>query len=117
METNDNRSPAKDLSPAGVALPAKTQQRLHARHVPQRTCVGCRLTSAKREFVRLIRTPSGQVEIDPTGKRAGRGAYLCLNATCWDVALKKKRLDTALKTHLAQEDTERLRVYAAKLPT
>lgn len=117
METKDIRPLAKDAPPVGVALPAKTQRPLRTRHVPQRTCVGCRLTSAKREFVRLICTPSGHVEIDPTGKRAGRGAYLCLNATCWELALKKKRLDTALKTHLAQEDMERLRVYATKLPT
>jgi len=44
------------------------------RHVPQRTCVGCRTVRPKRELVRVVRTPEGTVELDPTGKRSGRGA-------------------------------------------
>jgi predicted RNA-binding protein YlxR (DUF448 family) len=80
--------------------------------VPQRTCIACRTTSAKREFVRLVRTPAGHVEIDPTGKKAGRGAYLCSTPACWELALKKDRLGAALKTTLLPEDAARLRQYA-----
>ena len=47
------------------------------RHIPQRTCVACRQTGAKRQLVRVVRAPDGSVTIDPTGKRSGRGAYLC----------------------------------------
>ena len=50
---------------------------LRQRHIPQRTCVGCRTTTAKRQFVRIVRTAAGRVEVDLTGKKAGRGAYLC----------------------------------------
>jgi predicted RNA-binding protein YlxR (DUF448 family) len=84
--------------------------------VPQRTCIACRSTSAKREFVRLVRTPDGHVEVDPTGKKAGRGAYLCSRASCWELALKKDRLSVALKTKLTADDAASLRMFAAGLP-
>ena len=54
-----------------------------SKHAPQRTCVGCRTTSSKRAFVRVVRTPEGTVEVDESGRRNGRGAYLCAQATCW----------------------------------
>ncbi len=83
-----------------------------AKHIPQRTCVGCRTSSAKREFVRVVRTPEGAVEVDPGGKRAGRGAYLCAQRSCWDEALKKDRLAQALRTTISPGDREELRRYA-----
>ncbi|HAX26093.1 MAG TPA: DUF448 domain-containing protein, partial [Chloroflexi bacterium] len=52
------------------------------RHVPQRLCIACREHDAKRTYVRLVRTPEGTVEVDPTGKRNGRGAYLCRRRSC-----------------------------------
>lgn len=78
-------------------------------HVPQRTCVGCRTNTAKREFLRIVRTPEGAVEIDMTGKRAGRGAYLCAQRSCWEEALKKDRLARALRTTISPETRETLR--------
>jgi predicted RNA-binding protein YlxR (DUF448 family) len=84
--------------------------------VPQRTCIACRSTSAKREFVRLVRTAEGNVEVDPSGKKAGRGAYLCTRGSCWELALKKDRLAAALRTKLSSADAEQLRAYAAGLP-
>jgi len=81
------------------------------RPVPQRTCFACRTTSAKREFVRLVRTPERHIEIDATGKKAGRGAYLCNTATCWELALKRDRLSAALKTSLLPEDAALLRQH------
>lgn len=82
------------------------------KHIPQRTCVGCRRTSAKREFIRIVRTPAGRVEVDPTGKRAGRGAYLCPSAACWEVALKRDSLARALKSTMAAEVKRALLDYA-----
>ena len=82
------------------------------RHVPQRTCIACRTASAKREFVRVVRTPEGAVEADPSGKRAGRGAYLCARLSCWQEALKKDRLARALRTTIPAGDRDALRRYA-----
>jgi len=83
------------------------------RHVPQRTCVSCGSTTAKRELVRLVRTSTG-VEPDPTGKRPGRGAYLCHNHDCWESAVRKSRLEHALRTKLTLADREALLSYRAE---
>ena len=87
-----------------------------SKHVPQRTCVGCRAIRPKREMVRIVRTPDGGVEIDETGKMSGRGAYLCRRQECWDIALKKDRLQHALKTSLTDEERATLEEFAHKLP-
>ncbi len=79
------------------------------KHVPQRTCVGCRTVNAKRQFVRLVRTAAGQVEVDPTGKAAGRGAYLHERRACWQQALARRTLDQALRLTLTDADRNRLR--------
>jgi len=67
-----------------------------AQHVPQRSCAACRQVRTKAELLRIVRTPLGEVCLDLTGKMAGRGAYLCRNVKCLDVALKQKRLGRAL---------------------
>ena len=85
------------------------------KHVPQRTCVACREVLSKRSLIRIARTETG-VEIDPTGKRAGRGAYLHDRRECWDKALKDSLLDRALKTTLTPEERERLRAHSLTLP-
>jgi len=85
------------------------------RHVPQRTCVGCRSTSAKRGFVRVVRGADGRVSVDPTGKANGRGAYLCATQACWDVALKRGRIGQSLHVTLTEEDRLSLAAYAARL--
>lgn len=84
------------------------------KHVPQRTCVGCRQSLSKREMTRIVRQPDG-VKIDPTGKLNGRGAYLHNQKTCWEQGLKGT-LARALKTELTSSDYEQLRAYAAGLP-
>lgn len=78
------------------------------RRVPQRTCVVCRTTADKRALVRLVRTPDDGVHVDPTGKRNGRGAYLCDDPVCWDRALASDVLARALRTTLTDADRERL---------
>lgn len=79
---------------------------------PLRTCVSCRETSVKRGLIRLVRTPAGNVEVDETGKKAGRGAYLCHRYECWQEALKKERLARALRVRLQVADREALEAYA-----
>lgn len=86
------------------------------KHIPTRMCVACRQTSAKRTLIRLVRDPSGIVDIDPTGKRNGRGAYLCPVRRCWDQALRRGALEHALKTTLSPADRERLAAYSESLP-
>jgi predicted RNA-binding protein YlxR (DUF448 family) len=75
--------------------------------------VACRTTGAKRGLVRIVRGAEGLVEVDETGKRSGRGAYLCRSRECWDKALKGKVLEYALKTPISMEQKAALQEYAA----
>lgn len=94
---------------------AKVAKGPRQRHVPQRTCVACRQTRAKRDLVRIVRTLTGEVEIDPTGKRPGRGAYLCRDQSCWDLALKKSIIEHALQTTMSPENKAALQERARAL--
>lgn len=85
------------------------------RPVPQRTCIACRSTEAKRGLVRVVRTPQGRVELDPTGKKNGRGAYIHEQRACWDEALRKDRLGRALKAAVPAADLAELRIHAESL--
>ncbi len=86
------------------------------KHVPQRTCVVCRQVKAKRELVRIVRGLDGRIYVDETGKRPGRGAYLCRNHSCWEKEMGGSRLAHALKTTLSEADYETLLAYARQLP-
>lgn len=88
--------------------PAGRKRRPQPRPVPQRTCVGCRTVQPKRQLVRLVRLADGSVAIDPTGKAAGRGAYLHDRAECWRQALRNRALDQALRITLTEADRDRL---------
>lgn len=70
--------------------------------------MGCRQVKAKRELIRLIHTPDGNIEIDTSRKKKGRGAYLCPVWACWETGLKGNRLEYALRSHLTQENREQL---------
>ena len=98
-----------------MSTSARVISKTRPRHIPQRTCVACRRTTAKRELVRVVRTVEGGVEVDPTGKRSGRGAYLCPTPDCWRLAAQKGRLDRALKTSVSARDKEALLQYAQSL--
>ena len=76
--------------------------------VPVRTCIVCGRKAPKRELIRVVREPTGAVAMDATGRKSGRGAYLCPEDTCWQAAVKKGRLSHALRVELALEDRERL---------
>jgi predicted RNA-binding protein YlxR (DUF448 family) len=87
------------------------------RHVPARTCVGCRQEQPKRQLVRVVRGPDGVVAVDPTGKAPGRGAYVCRRADCWAAALRRDMLGGALRASLAPADRAALESFAATLAT
>ncbi len=87
---------------------------VRVKHVPQRTCVGCRTTMPKRQLVRIVRTAEG-VQVDPTGKKAGRGAYLHDRRSCWEAGLQGN-LARALRTNLSAADREHLQDFANALP-
>ncbi len=74
-----------------------------------RTCVACGRSRPKRELVRVVRTPAGDVRIDPTGKLSGRGAYVCHDAACADAGLRAQRLAHALETVIPPDIAEELR--------
>lgn len=86
------------------------------KHVPQRTCIVCRDTSAKRALTRIVRTKEGQIEVDPPGRMNGRGAYLCDKQTCWERAVTTPILAKALKTTPTPESLIKIREFAAGAP-
>jgi predicted RNA-binding protein YlxR (DUF448 family) len=94
----------------------KTSQPRLRRKVPQRTCIACRSVRAKRDLVRVVRTVDGAVMVDATGKKSGRGAYLCRQRGCWEIGLKRGVLERALKQPVPAESRPSLEVFAAALP-
>jgi uncharacterized protein len=86
------------------------------KHVPQRSCVACRRTDAKRGLLRLVRDEDGRVSLDPSGRRNGRGAYLCHDPRCWETAVKRKALERALRIEqLHPDDRAALLTFARTL--
>jgi len=85
----------------------KTKRR--SKHIPQRTCVGCREVLPKRSLIRIVNSPDG-VLVDPTGKAHGRGAYLHDQRSCW-VRGMKSGLGHALKAELSELDKQALLTY------
>lgn len=85
-----------------------------ARHIPVRTCVGCRQVLPKRALIRVVRSPEG-VKVDPTGRAAGRGAYLHDRRSCWEAGLRGA-LARALHTELSDADRQLLMAAAQGLP-
>lgn len=79
------------------------------RRLPQRTCIVCRQVKDKKALVRLVRVEKGVAEIDLSGKKPGRGAYLCRSKACWELVAKKDRLGYALRAKLDSENLQDLR--------
>ncbi|HEX6796212.1 MAG TPA: YlxR family protein [Ktedonobacterales bacterium] len=99
-----------------MATTPKQRKAPKQRHIPQRTCIACREVRPKRELIRVVRTPAGHVELDATGKKSGRGAYICAKRSCWEPALRKGRIEHELETTLLPEDRAALEAYVATLP-
>ncbi len=80
-----------------------------------RMCVGCREMKEKRDLIRIVRTPEGDAVLDPTGKKSGRGAYVCRRAECLQRAIRQKQLERQLEITLTQDITEALTGEMEKL--
>jgi len=82
--------------------------RSESKYTPQRTCIACRRVKEKKALIRLVCTENGVTEIDLLGEKPGRGAYLCSNKVCWELAFKKNRLEYALRTKLNEGNRQAL---------
>ena len=85
------------------------------KHVPLRSCIACRAKLPKRELIRVVRTPEGTLVMDPKGKRAGRGAYLCRKRQCCETALQPGRLSRALKSKVGATEVAALKASVSSL--
>ena len=76
--------------------------------VPMRKCVGCGEMKAKKELLRVLRTEEGEFVLDTTGRKNGRGAYVCVSRECFEKAVKNKGLERSFKQIIPKEVYERL---------
>lgn len=76
---------------------------MQQKKVPLRRCTGCNESKPKKELVRVVRSPQGEISLDLVGKKPGRGAYLCFSVQCLAKARKAKRMDRALETPIPDE--------------
>ena len=83
-------------------------QQLIPKHVPERTCIVCRSARPKRELVRLVYGPDGMAEVDTSGRKPGRGAYICRSPECWHKGVSKGKLEHALRGRINPENRARL---------
>lgn len=74
-----------------------------------RMCLGCQEMKPKKELIRVVRSPEGDISIDMTGKKAGRGAYICKDINCLEKAIKAKRFEKALEVKISEEIYQKLR--------
>ena len=78
------------------------------RKIPQRKCVGCSTSKDKKELIRVVKNAEGEISVDLTGKKNGRGAYICHSGECLRMAIKAKRLERAFECQISDEIYERL---------
>ena len=88
---------------------------LKVKKVPMRMCVGCREMKPKKELIRVVHSPEGEVSVDLTGRKPGRGAYLCPKEECLNRALKQKQLERTFSAPLSEETQISLRQAVASL--
>jgi predicted RNA-binding protein YlxR (DUF448 family) len=77
-----------------------------AKKIPFRMCTGCGQMKSKKELIRIVRTPEGEIALDPTGKKNGRGAYICKSIECLHKANNSKGLERSLKTGIPKDVVE-----------
>ena len=85
------------------------------KHVPERTCVACHEVKPKRDLVRLVYSPEGVAEVDTSGRKPGRGAYLCQSPECWHKGVNKGKLEHALRGRINPENRARLIEFRAAI--
>ena len=84
--------------------------------IPMRMCVGCREMKPKKDLIRVVRSPEGEVSMDPVGKKPGRGAYVCRSESCLKRAIKQRQLERQLEVQLTEEVSAALTQALADLP-
>ena len=82
---------------------AKKQQALPQRKIPMRQCLGCNEHKPKIELIRILRTPDGEITLDTTGKKSGRGAYICKSISCLNKAKKASRIERSLECSIPED--------------
>ena len=89
---------------------AQTRQKQNqpVRKIPERRCVGCVGTFPKKDLIRVVRSPEGEISLDFKGKKPGRGAYVCHDSECLKKALRSKALDRSLEVTIPEEVYDRL---------
>ena len=95
--------------------PMKLAKGKRVRPIPQRTCAACGETAGKRQLVRVVRGIDGKVAVDETGKKPGRGAYLCHRRSCWEQSLRKRSIERSLRVALTPESRALLEEYGCGL--
>ena len=85
--------------------------------IPMRMCVGCREMKEKKTLIRVVRSPEGEVSLDPTGKKSGRGAYVCRDPECLKRAIRQRQLERQLDAALSPETAEALKAEMERLST
>ncbi len=85
--------------------------------MPMRKCTGCQEMKNKKEMMRILKTPEGEIVIDLTGRKNGRGAYLCFSKECFEKAIKNKGLERSLKTNIPPSVYENLKEEIEKIET
>jgi len=83
--------------------------------IPMRMCVGCREMKEKQQLIRVVRSPEGALSLDPTGKKAGRGAYVCQDPECLKRAIKQRQLERQLQVTMTEEVAEGLSLEMNRL--
>lgn len=93
---------------------AKKQQQLPQRKIPMRQCLGCNEHKPKIELIRILRTPEGEITLDLTGKKSGRGAYICKNPACLKKLRKSRRAEANLGVSIPEEVWDALEAALAE---
>ena len=84
------------------------EQKLKQKKIPTRQCLGCNEHRPKKELLRVVRTPEGEILLDFTGKKSGRGAYICRSVACLKKARKSKRIDRSFDVAIPEEVYDRM---------
>ena len=88
---------------------------LKPKKIPMRQCKGCREMFPKRELLRVVRSPEGEISLDTVGKKSGRGAYICKNVECFQKARKSKSLERELECSISEEVYDQLKARLAEV--
>ncbi len=81
---------------------------MQQKKIPLRQCGGCGEMKPKRELVRVVRSPEGEVSLDLTGRKNGRGSYICKNVECFEKAIKRKSFERAFGMKIPEETAENI---------